>query len=260
MNFVSVVFHDQVEAFGTLGAAIGHEVTGQEGVIVGPLGQAIAGSLALDTDDLVRHVHRSTLLGGSHLGELVASYTWAATAGHTGVVRIAAGSARGRRLVVPDGLTTRPTTDRVREATFNALFSLDAIEDATFVDLFAGSGALGLEALSRGATHATFVERDRSALAAVRKNIETLGFGEQATVVAADSMRWVATAGHHDVVLADPPYGFDEWDELLLATQAGLFVAESNHRIEVAEPWEMLRERTYGSTVVSIVSGPDFGS
>jgi 16S rRNA (guanine966-N2)-methyltransferase len=240
VNFVSVVFHDQVEAFGTLGAAIGHEVTGQEGVIVGPLGQAIAGSLALDTDDLVRHVHRSTLLGGSHLGELVASYTWAATAGHTGAVRIVAGSARGRRLVVPDGLTTRPTTDRVREATFNALFSLDAIED--------------------GATHATFVERDRSALAAVRKNIETLGFGEQATVVAADSMRWVATAGHHDVVLADPPYGFDEWDELLLATQAGLFVAESNHRIEVAEPWEMLRERTYGSTVVSIVSGPDFGS
>lgn len=175
-------------------------------------------------------------------------------------MRIVAGSARGRRLVVPDGLTTRPTTDRVREATFNALFSLDAIEDATFVDLFAGSGALGLEALSRGAAHATFVERDRAALAAVRKNIETLGFDEQATVVAVDSMRWIATAGHHDVVVADPPYGFDEWDALLATANATLIVAESNNPIEVAEPWEMVRERTYGSTVVTIVSGPDFGS
>ncbi|MFT4988336.1 MAG: 16S rRNA (guanine966-N2)-methyltransferase [Acidimicrobiales bacterium] len=192
--------------------------------------------------------------------ELVSPHPWAATAGHTGAVRIVAGSARGRRLVVPDGLTTRPTTDRVREATFNALFSLDAIEDASFVDLFAGSGALGLEALSRGAAHATFVERDRGALAAVRKNIETLGFDEQATVVAVDSMRWIATAGHHDVVVADPPYGFDEWDALLATAKAGLIVAESNNPIEIAEPWEIVRERTYGSTVVTIVSGPDFGS
>lgn len=192
--------------------------------------------------------------------ELVAPHPWAVTAGHTWAVRIVTGSARRRRLVVPDGLTTRPTTDRVREATFNALFSLDAIEDATFVDLFAGSGALGLEALSRGAAHATFVERDRAALVAVRKNIETLGFEEQATVVAVDSMRWITTASHHDVVLADPPYGFDEWDVLLETANATLIVAESNNPIEIAEPWEMVRERTYGSTVVTIVSGPDFGS
>ncbi|MCL4110585.1 UNVERIFIED_CONTAM: hypothetical protein GTU68_035559, partial [Idotea baltica] len=175
-------------------------------------------------------------------------------------VRIVAGSARGRRLVVPDGSTTRPTTDRVREATFNALFSLNAIEDATFVDLFAGSGALGLEALSRGAGHVTFVERDRKALAAIHTNIDTLGFADQTTVVSTDSMRWLTTAGHHDVVLADPPYGFDEWDLLLAHAEAGLVVAESNDPIQVAEPWEILRTRTYGSTVVTIVSGPDFGS
>lgn len=161
---------------------------------------------------------------------------------------------------MPDGSTTRPTTDRVREATFNALFSLNAIEDATFVDLFAGSGALGLEALSRGASHVTFVERDRHALAAVRKNIDTLDFNDQATVVSADSIRWLATAGHHDVVLADPPYGFDEWDMLLSVAQADLVVAESNDPIQVPEPWEMLRTRSYGSTVVTIVNGPDFGS
>jgi len=74
---------------------------------------------------------------------------------------------------VPEGTTTRPTTDRVREATFNALYSMAVIEDATFVDLFAGSGALGLEAISRGAAHVTFVERDRHALAALKQNIET---------------------------------------------------------------------------------------
>lgn len=161
---------------------------------------------------------------------------------------------------MPEGSTTRPTTDRVREATFNALFSLDAIEDATFVDLFAGSGALGLEALSRGARHVTFVERDRNALAAVRKNIDTLDYADQATVVSTDSMRWLATAGHHDVLLADPPYGFDEWDLLLEQATADLVVIESNDPVLVNEPWEMLRTRTYGSTVVTIVSGPDFGS
>lgn len=175
-------------------------------------------------------------------------------------MRIVAGSAGGRRLVVPDGSTTRPTTDRVREATFNALFSLNAIEDATFVDLFAGSGALGLEALSRGAAHVTFVERDRHALAAVRENIETLRFEGQATVVSTDSMRWLSSALHHDVVLADPPYGFDEWDLLFASASADLIVAESNDPIQVTEPWESLRTRTYGSTVVTIVSGPDFVS
>jgi len=162
--------------------------------------------------------------------------------------------------VVPDGTTTRPTTDRVREATFNALFSLNAIQDATFVDLFAGSGALGLEALSRGASHATFVERDRHALTAVRENIETLGFEDLATVVSTDSLRWLAAAPHHDVVLADPPYGFDDWDLLFASATADLVVAESHDPIHVSEPWESLRSRTYGSTVVTIVSGPEFGS
>ena len=134
------------------------------------------------------------------------------------------------------------------------------IEDATFVDLFAGSGALGLEALSRGASHATFVERDRAALSALRMNIDTLGFSDQATVVPTDSLRWLANAGHHDVVLADPPYGFDDWDVVLATTEADLLVAESNTAIAASEPWVLLRERTYGSTVVTILSGAAFRS
>jgi len=169
-------------------------------------------------------------------------------------VRIVAGSARGRRLVVPPGTTTRPTTDRVREATFNALYSMNVIEDATFVDLFAGSGALGLEALSRGASHVTFVERDRAALAALRANIATLNFDDQATVVATNAMQWLASAKHHDVILADPPYGFEDWAQLFESANTDLIVAEANNAVSAIEGWEILRERTYGSTVVSILS------
>jgi 16S rRNA (guanine966-N2)-methyltransferase len=82
-------------------------------------------------------------------------------------MRVIAGTARGRRLVAPTGSSTRPTSDRVREATFNALGSLGVVVDATVLDLFAGSGAMGIEALSRGAAHATFVDQDRAARAAI---------------------------------------------------------------------------------------------
>jgi len=136
---------------------------------------------------------------------------------------------------------------------------MNAIEDLTFVDLFAGSGALGLEALSRGAAHVTFVERDRAALAALRTNIETLKFDEQAKVVATESMRWLSSAGHHDVILADPPYDFAAWDELLEAAESSLLVAESNDPITANGGWEIQRERTYGSTVVTILSAATFG-
>ena len=100
-------------------------------------------------------------------------------------MRVIAGTARGRKLVAPHGNTVRPTADRVRQATFNALESRGAITDARVLDLFAGSGALGIEALSRGAAHCTFVEKDRSAVEAVNRNLETLGFTARATVVPA---------------------------------------------------------------------------
>lgn len=168
-------------------------------------------------------------------------------------MRIVAGTAGGRRLVVPDGSTTRPTTDRVREAVFNALFSLDAIDGASFCDLFAGSGALGLEALSRGAAHCTFVERDRPAQRAVRTNIDTLGFADQATLVATDALRHLATASAYDVVLADPPYDFEHWTELLDIADATILVAERGNPIEPHPRWDLVREKRYGSTVVAIL-------
>jgi len=134
------------------------------------------------------------------------------------------------------------------------LFSMGVIEEMAYCDLFAGSGALGLEALSRGADRVTFVERDRDALAVLRSNIEALDFQDQANVIETDSMRWLRTAQHHDVVLADPPYDFDEWEALLLATSADVLVAESNSPIEAAGNWQIQRERSYGSTVVTVLS------
>src|SRR5262245_17634651 len=97
-------------------------------------------------------------------------------------MRIVAGSRRGRKLAAPEGSATRPTSDRVREAVFNALYSLgDPIDGATVVDLFAGTGAYGLEALSRGAAHAVFVESNRPAFAVLTANIRALDFTSAAT-------------------------------------------------------------------------------
>ncbi|MBU3704703.1 MAG: 16S rRNA (guanine(966)-N(2))-methyltransferase RsmD, partial [Ilumatobacteraceae bacterium] len=132
-------------------------------------------------------------------------------------MRVVAGELRGRRIDAPDGDSTRPTTDKVREAVFNALGSLGAVDDALAVDLFAGSGALGIEALSRGASRCVFVENDRRALDVLRGNLESLGLGGQSTVVVVDLVRESSVGGSlrlrellADVtlVLADPPYGF----------------------------------------------------
>src|SRR3954470_20804095 len=101
-------------------------------------------------------------------------------------MRVVAGTAGGLRLVAPQGHATRPTSDRAREATFNSLGSLGAVEDATVLDLFAGSGAMGIEALSRDAAHATFVDSDERARQAIRANLATTKLGDRATVVAGD--------------------------------------------------------------------------
>ena len=94
-------------------------------------------------------------------------------------MRVVSGQLRGRRLVSPEGRDTRPTTEKVREAVFNALGSLDLVDDAEVIDLYAGTGALGLEALSRGAARCTFVENDRAALEALRHNIDHLGVADR---------------------------------------------------------------------------------
>ncbi len=167
-------------------------------------------------------------------------------------MRVVAGSARGRRLTTPAGPATRPTADRVREATFNALGSLDAVEGAAVLDLFAGSGAMGIEALSRGAASATFVDRDPKALAAVRANLDVTGLGDRATVVRGDAERWLAGAGRFDLAVLDPPYATDDaaWGRLLTGLDAGVVVLESDRVVPLPETWTILRSRTYGGSVV----------
>jgi len=120
-------------------------------------------------------------------------------------VRVIAGSAKGRRLDAPRGGATRPATDRIRETLFAILDPV--LEGARVLDLFAGAGTLGIEALSRGATSATFVERSAEALTALRKNIATTGFGDRADIVAANVLAFLERiAGPYDVVFCDPPF------------------------------------------------------
>lgn len=171
-------------------------------------------------------------------------------------MRVISGTARGRRLVAPEGPATRPTSDRVREATFNALGSLGAVVDATVLDLFAGSGALGIEALSRGAAHATFVDQDRVAVRAVEANLATTGLAAQATVLTASVDRFLQRVGDRrwDLALIDPPYDCDHeaWLDLLDRLPADLAVIESDRPVDPPFGWEVLRSKRYGSTHVVI--------
>ena len=165
-------------------------------------------------------------------------------------MRVVAGIARGRRLVAPKGEATRPTSDFVREAIFNSLVAHVDLAGATVLDLFAGTGALGIEALSRGAAAATFVESGRHALASIRANLAATGFDEVATVVAGDATKVPLPAV--DVAFADPPYAFTAWEALLPRIQAELLVVESDREVPPGAGREVLRLKKYGTTVVTL--------
>ncbi len=165
-------------------------------------------------------------------------------------MRVVAGAAGGRRLHVPPGKRLRPTSERVREAIFASLGSMGAVVGTRVLDLFAGTGALGIEALSRGAAAATFVDTDPQAVNIVRANL--LATGLSGTVVRSDVMRFLESSSEtFDVVLADPPYAYSEWPELLRRLPAELAVLESDRPIEAAPGWVILRSRRYGDSVVT---------
>jgi 16S rRNA (guanine966-N2)-methyltransferase len=120
-------------------------------------------------------------------------------------VRIVAGSRKGHRIDAPKGTATRPTSDRVRESAFSLIGPVDG---ASVLDMFAGSGAMGIEALSRGAERAVFVESDRDACRTINRNLDRLRLN--ATVLCQDALRFLATErARYDLVLVDPPYDFD---------------------------------------------------
>jgi 16S rRNA (guanine966-N2)-methyltransferase len=176
---------------------------------------------------------------------------------------VIAGRFGGRVLVAPSGRATRPTSDRVREAVFSILGPLGG---ERVLDLFAGSGALGIEALSRGAGHAVFVERDRRALAALRANLDTLGLrGTEAEVRPGNARQAVRNAlargDAYDLVFVDPPYRHaaetgDEVGEGLVALLApgGRIVFESDRRAPPEVDLPLTHERRYGDTLIRIFS------
>jgi 16S rRNA (guanine966-N2)-methyltransferase len=173
-------------------------------------------------------------------------------------MRVVAGVAGGRRLRAPEGRQVRPTSERVREALFNALGSLDAVEGATVLDLFAGTGALGIEALSRGAASATFVDADPKAVRSVKDNLAATGLAGQARVVQSDVFRFLAGASPavdpalYDVAFADPPYAFDDWGRLLSVLPARLAALEARSHVDLGPGWHPVRSRRYGDTVVTL--------
>lgn len=176
------------------------------------------------------------------------------------MTRLVAGTHGGRRLVVPAGTGTRPTSDRAREGLFSSLQSLVDLEGARVLDLYAGSGALGLEALSRGAAEATLVEHDPRALVALRVNVRDLGL--PASVVDADVTRFLMGPpppydARFEVVLLDPPYD-DDVDPVLASldpwlAEGAVVVVERRTRGAAPVPpggWEQLRARRYGEATL----------
>ena len=140
----------------------------------------------------------------------------------------------------------------MREAIFNALGSAGLVEGALVADLFAGSGALGIEALSRGAERCVFVETDRAALAALEQNLDHLGLRSRATVMRSPVTAVLASLDV-DLVLADPPYGSDVWPELLAGVAAPVVVAEADAVVAAPEGWQEFRSRRYGRTWVTFL-------
>ncbi len=174
-------------------------------------------------------------------------------------MRVVAGHLRGRRLTAPPGRGTRPTSDRVREALFSIL---EPIGGARVLDLFAGSGALGIEALSRGALHATFVDRDARAVAAIGRNLAGLGL-DSATVHRRDALNFLSAAtGHWDLIFVDPPYDdAARWAEPLsralttLASDDARIVTESATRSPLTLELPLELDRVYGDTRIAVHRG-----
>ena len=176
-------------------------------------------------------------------------------------MRIIAGSRKGARIFAPKGLDTRPTADRVREAAFNLLGPCGA-EDAKVLDLFAGSGAMGLEAMSRGAAHVTFVESDREACRTINRNLDKLGF-DDATVLRQDALtalRADARQGtRYDLVLLDPPYRrFSSLQKAMIkhlpeiVAPGGMLLVETAAEEEPNLPLAKRTTRRYGSARLTL--------
>ena len=169
-------------------------------------------------------------------------------------VRVVAGKARGRRLTARLPAHVRPTTDRVKEAVFSSLAARVGLVDAVVCDLYCGSGAMGIEALSRGAAACTFVDDDPACVEAARRNLELTGLdASTATFVRASLPRW-RPASRVDLVLCDPPYGELDVAALLKGLDAAVVVLETDRDVVVPEGWEVPVTHRYGGTLVTMLT------
>lgn len=175
-------------------------------------------------------------------------------------MRIISGRLGRKRIKAPSGHRTRPTTEKAREAIFNLLESRIHLADAHVLDLFAGTAALGLEAISRGAAHVTFVEGDRRVMAVARENARTLGVEDQCLFVDGDAVSHLEeyTGPPFDVIFADPPYELEAMERLPelalphLREPYGVFSLEHDTRIWFDDHPHLHTQREYGRTIVSL--------
>ncbi len=168
-------------------------------------------------------------------------------------MRVITGKARGKRLISPKGMDIRPTTDNVKEAVFN-IVQFD-IEGRRILDLFAGTGQLGIECLSRGAKEAVFVDQSRDAVKIVKENLKSCGFS--ARVVQMDALSFLRTCGKFDLVFIDPPYDAGLYDKVLetinsvdILSDGGIIICESRRETQLPEmrpPYLKWKEYRYGS-------------
>jgi 16S rRNA (guanine(966)-N(2))-methyltransferase RsmD len=180
------------------------------------------------------------------------------------VMRVIAGSARGVKLAAPVGLKTRPTADRVKEALFSIISSRCGFENSKVLDLCAGTGGLGIESLSRGASSCCFVEQDRSVIQILKQNLVTTGFADRSDCVQMEVIKalqqQVRCGNVFDIVFFDPPYSSDLYTAVIealsllsLMSEEGLLVAECSSRIPLADrygKYERIDRRIYGDTAL----------
>lgn len=173
-------------------------------------------------------------------------------------MRVITGTARGRRLKTPDNYDIRPTTDNVKESVFN-IIQFD-IEGRQVLDLFAGTGQLGIECLSRGAAGAVFVDRDKDAVRIVKDNLKSCGM--KATVLQEDSISFLNHCGKFDVIFIDPPYDSDLYESALkiinlvdILSEGGIIICEARREKvlpEMTEPYRKRKEYNYGKVKICI--------
>ena len=170
-------------------------------------------------------------------------------------MRVITGIARGRRLKEPNGMETRPTADRVKEGIFSSIQF--EVEGRKVLDLFGGTGQMGIEALSRGAVHCTFVDLQKQAVGIIRENVTSTGFSDQSTVIQGDALAFLSRCKEKfDLIFLDPPYGSGLLEKAMeiittidIVSENGIIVCENGPSSvwpEVKEPYRMQKEYRYG--------------